>query len=74
MTSRHTGKVKFFKENGWGFIIPDDPNINRAEDLFVHISGTNNVKLERDQRVSFALGTDKKTGGSCAIDVEPLAA
>ncbi len=55
--ARHTGTVKWFdRKKGHGFIVADDPTINR--DIFVHysaIEGAGYRVLYEGSRVSFTL-------------------
>ena len=69
---RYTGVVIWFSnKKGFGFIEVDGD----AEDFFVHWCNVNNdvngfKTLKKDQRVSFAIGTNKK--GQQAIDVDVI--
>ena len=69
---RYTGIVIWFSnKKGFGFIQRDDG----AEDEFVHWCNVNNdingfKTLKKDQRVSFAIGANKK--GQQAIDVDAI--
>ena len=58
------GRVKVFKEEpGWGFITPDDKQINDGKDIFVHytgIEGEGYKTLAPEQRVEFEVGQGKK--------------
>jgi len=69
---RYTGVVVWFSnKKGFGFIRRDDG----AGDEFVYWCNVNNdvngfKTLKKDQRVSFAIGTNKK--GQQAIDVDVL--
>lgn len=39
MSKRHTGTVKWFNESkGYGFIVPDDRDVNNGKDVFLHIT------------------------------------
>lgn len=68
---RYKGYVKFWKEDrGFGFIVPDDPTVNGGSDVFVHISQTSGSPLAKEQRVSFGMGEDKKTGKPIAKEVD----
>lgn len=62
----NTGTVKWFNEQkGYGFIQPD----NGQKDIFVHISAVERAglrTLKEDQKVSFEIVTDKRTGRSSA--------
>lgn len=70
---RYTGVVIWFSnKKGFGFIKRDDG----GTDEFVHWCNVNNdvngfKTLKKDQRVSFAIGTNKK--GQQAIDVDVIA-
>ena len=65
-----TGVVKFFNTTkGFGFIQPE----NGGADVFVHISAVERSglrALNEGQRVSFVVGTDRKTGKAAAENVE----
>lgn len=60
------GTVKFFNEDkGYGFIAPD----NGSGDAFVHISAVQAAgmsTLNKDQRVSYDLETDRRGKASAA--------
>jgi CspA family cold shock protein len=59
-----TGVVKFFNETkGFGFIVDDQS----GEEVFVHVTGLNGVKIRQDDRVSFEVTDGKK--GPNAINV-----
>jgi CspA family cold shock protein len=64
-----TGTVKFFNaDKGYGFIQPEDG----STDAFVHISAVERAglqTLDRDQRVSYELETDKR-GRSSAVNLQ----
>ncbi len=64
-----TGVVKFFNTTkGFGFIQPE----NGGADVFVHISAVERSglrSLNEGQRVSFQVGTDRKTGKAAAENV-----
>lgn len=66
-----TGTVKFFNvEKGYGFIAPEDG----SGDAFVHISaveGAGMRTLDRDQRVSYELETDKR-GKTSAVNLQSV--
>ena len=63
------GIVKFFNsEKGYGFIQPEDG----GSDAFVHISAVQAAgmhTLDRDQRVSFELETDRR-GKTSAVNLQ----
>ena len=63
-----TGTVKFFNETkGFGFIAPE----TGGDDAFVHISAVERAgmsTLEKDQRVSYELETDKR-GKTSAVNL-----
>jgi CspA family cold shock protein len=63
------GTVKFFNaDKGYGFIQPE----NGGNDAFVHISAVQAaglMTLERDQRVSYELETDRR-GKTCAVNIQ----
>lgn len=69
---RHTGKVKFFsEEKGYGFIVPDDRNINNGSDVFVHIrdlEASNLATLDADTQVSFEI--DEHRGKTKASNIQ----
>lgn len=60
------GTVKWFNDQkGFGFIQPDDG----SKDVFVHISAVERAglrTLKENQKVSFEMETDKKSGKSSA--------
>lgn len=64
-----TGTVKFFNvDKGFGFIAPEDG----SGDAFVHISAVERAgmqTLDRDQRVSYELETDKR-GKTSAVNLQ----
>lgn len=64
-----TGTVKFFNaEKGYGFIQPEDG----SPDAFVHISAVERAgmrTLDRDQRVSYELETDRR-GKTSAVNLQ----
>ena len=64
-----TGTVKFFNaDKGYGFIQPEDG----SGDAFVHISAVERAgmrTLDRDQRVSYELETDRR-GKTSAINLQ----
>lgn len=63
------GTVKFFNEDkGYGFIAPE----SGGNDAFVHISAVQAAglrTLERDQRVSYELETDRR-GKTSAVNLQ----
>ena len=60
------GTVKWFNDQkGFGFIQPDDG----SKDVFVHISAVERAglrSLAENQKVSYEIETDKRTGKSSA--------
>ena len=64
------GTVKFFNtDKGYGFIQPEDG----GGDAFVHITAVQAAglhTLDRDQRVSYELETDKR-GKTSAVNIQP---
>jgi CspA family cold shock protein len=64
-----TGTVKFFNnEKGYGFIAPE----NGSGDAFVHISAVERAgmtTLNKDQRVSYELETDRR-GKTSAVNLQ----
>ena len=64
-----TGTVKFFNvDKGYGFIAPE----NGGGDAFVHISAVERAgmaTLDKDQRVSYELETDKR-GKTSAVNLQ----
>ena len=64
-----TGTVKFFNnDKGYGFIAPEDG----SGDAFVHISAVERAgmsTLDKDQRVSYELETDKR-GKTSAVNLQ----
>lgn len=63
------GTVKFFNpDKGYGFIAPE----NGGADSFVHISAVERAgmaTLEKDQRISFELETDRR-GKQSAVNLQ----
>lgn len=63
------GTVKFFNESkGYGFIQPE----GGGQDAFVHISAVERAglrTLDRDQRVSYELETDRR-GKTSAVNIQ----
>ena len=64
-----TGTVKFFNaDNGYGFIAPE----GGGGDAFVHISAVERAglrTLDKDQRVTYELETDKR-GKTSAVNIQ----
>ena len=64
-----TGTVKFFNaDKGYGFIAPEDG----STDAFVHISAVERAgmrTLNKDERVSYELETDRR-GKSSAVNLQ----
>ena len=64
-----TGTVKFFNaDKGYGFIAPE----NGGSDAFVHISAVERAgmaTLNKDQRVSYELETDRR-GKTSAVNLQ----
>lgn len=64
-----TGTVKFFNaDKGYGFIAPEDG----STDAFVHISAVERAgmrTLDKDQRVSYELETDRR-GKTSAVNLQ----
>ena len=64
-----TGTVKFFNsDKGYGFIAPE----GGGGDAFVHISAVERVgmsTLDKDQRVSYELETDRR-GKTSAVNLQ----
>ena len=64
-----TGTVKFFNaDKGYGFIAPE----GGGDDAFVHISAVEQAgmrTLDRDQRVSYELETDRR-GKMSAVNLQ----
>ncbi|HMO68895.1 MAG TPA: cold-shock protein [Novosphingobium sp.] len=64
-----TGTVKFFNtDKGYGFIAPDQGQ----GDAFVHISAVERAgmrTLEKDQRISYELETDRR-GKTSAVNLQ----
>jgi CspA family cold shock protein len=64
-----TGTVKFFNEQkGYGFIAPE----GGGNDAFVHISAVEQAgmrTLDRDQRVTYELETDRR-GKTSAVNIQ----
>lgn len=65
-----TGTVKFFNsDKGYGFIAPE----TGGDDAFVHISAVERAgmaTLDKDQRVSYELETDRR-GKTSAVNLQP---
>ena len=66
-----TGTVKFFNaDKGYGFIAPE----TGGGDAFVHISAVERAglsTLQKDQRVSYELETDRR-GKTSAVNLEAV--
>ena len=64
-----TGTVKFFNaDKGYGFIAPE----SGGDDAFVHISAVERAgmaTLNKDQRVSYELETDRR-GKTSAVNLQ----
>jgi CspA family cold shock protein len=64
-----TGTVKFFNaDKGYGFIAPE----GGGPDAFVHISAVERAgmrTLDRDQRISYELETDRR-GKTSAVNLQ----
>jgi CspA family cold shock protein len=65
-----TGTVKFFNaDKGYGFIAPE----GGGNDAFVHISAVERAgmrTLDREQRISYELETDRR-GKISAVNLQP---
>jgi CspA family cold shock protein len=61
-----TGTIKHWNaDRGFGFVKRDDG----AADVFAHITVFDPCEhgmIERGRRISFAIGTDERTGKTCA--------
>ncbi len=68
-TQMITGTVKFFNaDKGYGFIAPE----GGGGDAFVHISAVERAglrTLDKDQRVTYELETDKR-GKTSAVNIQ----
>jgi CspA family cold shock protein len=68
-TQMITGTVKFFNaDKGYGFIAPE----SGGSDAFVHISAVERAglrTLDKDQRVSYELETDRR-GKASAVNLQ----
>ena len=66
-----TGTVKWFNATkGFGFIQPEDG----GKDVFVHISAVERAgmhDLTEDQKISYEVVADKRTGKSSAENLKP---
>jgi cold shock protein len=64
------GVVKWYNsQKGYGFIQPDDG----GKDVFVHVSALERSGLRglnEGQKVSFEVQTDKRTGKTCAGNLQ----
>lgn len=73
MSNKITGKVKWFNEQkGYGFITPDDPNVNQSKDVFVHVSAVERAGLrglKEDQRVEFEIENNRGKPAAGALKV-----
>ena len=67
-----TGTVKWFNEQkGYGFIQPE----SGGGDVFVHISAVQQAglaTLKENQRVSFELEKDKRSGKMSAVQIKAV--
>lgn len=67
-----TGSVKWFNEQkGYGFIAPEAG----GDDVFVHVSAVQQAglaNLKENQRVSFELEKDKRSGKMSAVQIKAL--
>jgi CspA family cold shock protein len=59
------GTVKFFNETkGFGFITPS----NGGQDVFVHVTGLNGIRIRENDKVTFEVQDGKK--GLNAVNVK----
>jgi cold shock protein len=60
----HTGTVLFYNNiKGWGFI----KDVN-GMDIFFHVTGLENEMVQKDEKVTFKIGANKK-GQSIAVEI-----
>lgn len=73
MSNRMTGTVKWFNDQkGYGFITPDDANVNESKDVFVHISAVERAGLRglsEGQRVEFELQENRGKTSAAGLKV-----